>query len=475
MKKIRPSSVILLLVLYTLLAAAWIWRSNQSNAGPMAQDGRLQMQEEIAGYFLKAPKDHAMPALMGLVSLPDEELNALSNWVRMAPVSQIRQLTVQPGPVDKLGPEWREFLLDTWLVHEAPVDLLEAHLMVAAAGDRLNADARRGALEYLANRALAQGASADAVTILGRANELEGATWETLKKLATACRTAQNTAPALRALSIWINRHKIEDMHPALEEARDLELSLMLEAGLAPEALSLHLDQFLGHAPYPERMLDRAFLAARHAHQGSRLLPVLERHLETFPEHEMTAAHLTQESRIHPDYLRWLACHAAICDEEQPGSVAFKSYLRLAAARDPKALPRLCLLAATPGMKEEAGQALRSALDQAEMQLTALQLAQKDPIAQKVLSDRLRAAPENQSLHFAATLAAAAARTSGSTAILWQDYLRRFPGDLAARRRLIQAYIEEQQPALALRAYEQLPKDKLTEDERQEQDLLRQL
>src|SRR5690606_37718062 len=99
-------------------------------------------------YLAKTPEGNVTPALMGLVSLPDEQLQALSEWVDLPPLTQIRQLTVQEGRVAALGPEWGEFLLDTWLAHDRPADLIEVHLMIAAAGDRLSDEARRAALEY---------------------------------------------------------------------------------------------------------------------------------------------------------------------------------------------------------------------------------------------------------------------------------------------------------------------------------------
>ncbi|MES2506858.1 MAG: hypothetical protein V4599_09150 [Verrucomicrobiota bacterium] len=472
--KVTRRTAGLLLLLYAALAGVWVWRLAPSTVALPTQEN-VDTQAKIAAYLAKAPKDTAMPALIRLVRMPEDQLQALSAWVDQPPLTQVRQLTVQPAPVARLGPEWGEALLQTLLVHSHPMDLIEAHLMIAAAGDRLRNEARHEALETLARRALAQGDAADATTILGRACELPTATWETVQHLCLACRSTRHPAPALQALTTWINRQSATPNGQSLEQARDLELELMLDTGLTAEALSLQLSHLTGQAPYPERALDRAFLAARRAHQGSRLLAVLERHLQTFPEHVLPAAKLDSGSPVNPDYLRWLSAHAAICDEEQPGSTAFAGYLRLAAARVPTALNRLCSLATTAPMKAEAEQALATALEQADMQLTVLQLAQTDPLAKKVLAAGLRAAPGDRDLHYAATLAATARQTSGSTAILWQDFLRRFPHDVSALRRLIQAHVDDRQPSLALRIYAALPAKSLTDDDRRQQELLRQL
>jgi hypothetical protein len=472
--KVTRRSAGLLLLLYAALAGVWVWRLAPATVAlPVQED--VDTQAKIAAYLAKAPKDTAMPALIRLVRMPEDQLQALSAWVDQPPLAQVRQLTVQPAPVAKLGPEWGEALLQTLLVHSRPMNLMEAHLMIAASGDRLRDEARQEFLETLARRALAQGDAADAATILGRACELPTATWETVQQLCLACRSTRHPAPALHALTTWINRRSASPNDPTLEQARDLELELMLDTGLTAEALSLQLSHLTGQAPYPERALDRAFLAARRAHQGSRFLAILERHLQTFPEHALPAAKLAASSPVNADYLRWLSAHAAICDEEQPGSTAFAGYLRLAAARMPTALNRLCALATTAPMKAEAEQALATALVQADTQLTVLQLAQTDPLAKKVLAAGLRAAPGDRALHYAATLAATVSQTRGSTAILWQDFLRRFPHDVAALRRLIQAHVDDRQPSLALRAYAALPVKSLTDDDRRQQELLRQL
>ncbi|MBB5036884.1 hypothetical protein [Prosthecobacter dejongeii] len=475
MKATRRSAGLLLL-LYTALVAVWVLRlAPPSNKNVVAEESTSQeRQEKIAAYLAKAPKDTAMPALMRLMRLPEDQLQALSDWVNLPAISQVRQLTVQQAPISKLGPEWGEALLQTLLGHARPMNLMEAHLMIAASGDRLRDEARLEALQALARKALAQGDSADATTILGRACELPSANWETLQTLAQACRRGNHPAPALKALQIWIQRN-VDGPDSALEEARDLELSLMLDADLTAEALSLQLSHLTGKAPYPERALDRTFLAARRAHQGSRFLPILERHLQSFPEHVVEASKLAFQSQVNADYLRWLSAHAAICDDEQPGAFAFQSYLRLAAARVPHALPRLCALATTSALKAQAEQALALALERPEMQLTFLQLAQTDAIAKKVLATKLRLSPHNRELHFTATLAAVTHQNNASTAILWQEFLHRFPGDISGQRRLIQAYIQEGQPALALRAYAAIPTKALTEEDQRQQEILRQL
>jgi hypothetical protein len=101
-------------------------------------------------------------------------------------------------------------------------------------------------------------------------------------------------------------------------------------------------------------------------------------------------------------------------------------------------------------------------------------LAQSTPLARRVITESLRLEPKNRDLHFSATLAEAASKPA-SAASLWQAYLKRFPGDTAAARRLIQSHLAAHQPDLALRVFEDLDPKLLTDADRHQRDLLNQL
>lgn len=474
--KISRRSVVLLSLLYITLIAAWGWRLHP---GFISENVPIEdpedLQTKIATYLGLSRKDTTLPALIRLVHLPPDHLHYLADWVDLDPLTQLKQLTVQQSQVSALGPEWEQALFQTWLNHKTPINLIEAHQLIAAATERLSAPVCQDGLESLAQRALAQGDASEAVTIYGRATELPGSTWETLLQLTTACRSARNTAPALRAISAWINRHQHSDLIATLEQARDLQLSLMLESNLTSEALSLQLSHLTGAPPYSEKALDRAYLAARRAHQGSRLLQVLERHLQTFSEYKLTSLQLTKEADIHPDYIRWLSSQAAIADDELPRSVTFDYFERLASTRSSAALPRLCALATTVPMKTKLEALLKRSLEIPETQMTVLELAQSEGVAAKVVSEKLRGSPRNRELHFCHSLAAASKQKHGSASLIWQDFLRRFPDDVAGKKRLIQAYIHEQQPQHALRIYKEMPGHALNTEDHAQWNLLRQL
>jgi TolA-binding protein len=473
--KISGRSATLLILLYLTLIAAWGWRLSPSYPENVPVEDPEDLQTKVASYLALAPKDTTLPALIRLVHLPKDHLHYLADWVDQDPLKQLKQLTVQKSSISELGPEWEQALFQTWLNHKTPLNLTEAHQLIAAAAERLSAPVCQDGLERLAQRALAQGDPAEAVTIFGRATELPGATWETLLQLISACRSARNTTPALRALSMWIKRHQHSDLIATLEQARDLQLSMMLESHQTSEALSLQLSHLTGAPPYSERALDRAYLAARHAHQGTRLLQVLERHVQTFPEHKLSLVQLSKKADVHPDYIRWITSQAAIADEELPRSIAFDYLERLAATRNAHALPRLCALATSVPMKTKLGHILKRSLDQPETQTAVLELAQSDSVARRVVSEKLHLSPQNRELHFSNALAAASKQKHGSASMIWQDFLRRFPKDVAAQKRLIQAYLHEQQPQQALRIYKEISSDALSPEDHEQWKLLLQL
>lgn len=446
--KHRPGRKQLLLLagLYAALAAVWTWKlapraesASQGQAEEKAQQEHQARLSQAAAWLAKAPRHSAMPALLQLMQMPEADVRELAGWIRQPPMSQIRQLTVQASPLASLGREWNEALLYTWLGHHPQVSMQEAHLMVAASGDRLSSETRLDILSAMATEAMLRGESHAAVEILARACELPGTTWEMQKQLAAAGRSARQFPPVLRSLGLWLARE------PAPEEqqaARDLELSLMLDADLAAEAFALQMSRLTGKAPFAERDLDRAWVAARQAHQEMRFIPVLEKHLATFPEAAMPVEALKKHTGVSPDYVRWLTCHTAICESLYPASAAYSGYLRLAALRVPAALPRLCGLATGPQAEKEVEALLREALTDAARRQQVLTLAMTPPhcaLARQALAAELRARPADRDLHFAATRQTALLKRHTPDPLLWQEFLQRFPGDAEAQAELAQS------------------------------------
>lgn len=251
--RLGRNKLLLLAGLYAALAAVWTWKlapKPESASRGLAQEKAQQEHQarlsQAAAWLAKAPRHSAMPALLQLMQMPEADVHALADWIRQPPMSQIRQLTVQASPLSSLGREWNEALLYTWLGHRPQVSMQEAHLMVAASGDRLSSETRLDLLSAMATEAMQRGEAHAAVHIMARVCELPGATWEMQKQLAAAGRSARQFPPVLRSLGLWLASNPA----PAEQQAAlDLELSLMLDADLAAEAFALQMSRLTGRPP----------------------------------------------------------------------------------------------------------------------------------------------------------------------------------------------------------------------------------
>ena len=76
---------------------------------------------------------------------------------------------------------------------------------------------------------------------------------------------------------------------------------------------------------------------------------------------------------------------------------------------------------------------------------------------------------------FAAALAEAASKSESSAATVWQGFLHRFPHDEAALRRLAECHLQARQPAMALRALQSIDEKRMTDHDRRQAAVLKQL
>jgi len=465
-----------LVFLYLLLAGLWTWRLYPEPAVP-EDTTRLPRLEKLSRYLMKAPPAVVKPILMSVALLPDTRLAMVDQWLALQPLQQLRELTVKETPMLKKSGSLRDSLLLAWLGQEQLGSPCESYAMIAAAGDRLDSGMMLYALEKLAAHSNKLGDAAGALPILQRALELPNAPWKTLTSYVQAARDLGQESNALRAVSDWILDHPAAQADEHLMEAREMQMTLMLRLGRTQDAHAQQIDYLKespATGPLPTPDMDRALVSARAADQQVKLIPWLERQLANFPEHELAAKDLLNKLDSDPDYLHWLAEYAAIADRDLPAAAAFSACIRLAATGQQGALARVCSHAEKAKRLPEAEAFLTLALANPLLRSSLLELAQLEVTALKVVSEALRKSPKDQSLHFAATLAEAAAKPS-SAATLWQIYLRRFPADLAAQRRLIQVHVLARQPDLALRVYQSLDRKTLSPEDLRQCAVLRQL
>ena len=471
------SRFFLLILLYVGLAAAWAWRLKPAPA--YVEDPQRQPRlERLTVFLTKAPPVVLERILMSIAPIPDERLALVDAWLKLPPMEQLRELTVRDPAMLKGAGTLRDSLLLGWLGHEKrAIAPHEAHLMIAASGSRLDDQMRLYAFETLAARARRDGDLDGAISILDRAADIPRAKWAVTRTLVQIARERDQSMVALGAINDWLK--KVGDKAPAadLDEAREMQVHLMLRLNRPADALDLQLarlEQVPAEAPLPEATLNRALVCARAAQQELKMISWLERQLATFPEHKLKPEELQTRAEVNSEYLHWLKEHASIVDRELPAVRGFEACLRLAAAGERTAISRFCALAEGAKGGEAAVKLLRQLLQQPLLRSAVLELAQQQPLARRAVAEALRAASSDRELHFAATLAEAAA-APGSAPALWQGYLRRFPADAAAQRRLIQAHLAARQPSLALRVFDSMDEQKLTEADRRQRELLGQL
>lgn len=472
------SRLFLLFFLYAGLAAVWVWRLQPADTAVAQDPQRTPRLERLSKYLIKCPPSVAKRILMSIVTLEDERLALVGAWLSLPPMQQLRELTVRESAMLKKAGTLRDSLLLGWLGQEDSVIITkEAHLMIAASGGRLDDQMRLYAFEVLADRARREGDLESAMMILDRAAELPRSGWSITLTYVQIARSREMHSAALAAITDWLK--KAAEAAPAkhLDEARELQVQLLVRLNRAEEALDLQLQRLQAlpkDAPVPEAILGRALISARACHEQIKILPWLERLLACFPDHSVKPEELLTRADLDDNYLHWLHEYAAIVDRDLPPAQAFEACLRLAATGERGALARICALAENAKALPAATSFLHQALSQPTLRPAVLDLAQQDALARRIVTEALRKAPENRDLQFAATLAEAAATPTSAT-VLWQSYLRRFPQDAPAQRRLIQAHLTARQPDLALRVFDSFDPQHLTDADKHQRDVLSQL
>lgn len=349
----------LLFFSYALLTAAWAWRLSPPADSPHDEAMALARLERIAAYFGKAPAETVPAILAGVTRLSDAQLRVLDEWLRQPPLDQLRRITTQES-ADLIGGnrDMRDALLLAWLGQPAVLAPYDAHVMIAAAGDRLDPRVVLHAYEQLARQAAGQGSHAVAASILQRAVELPLAGWDIVQRLLDAASLQGEPAAALRSLASWIKRQESASnpSHDSgLAAARDAEAMLLLQLDRAPEALDkqLRLLDTSGRETPDAATLERALVCARASGELLRLVPWLERALENAAASE-------------PERLRWMRALASISDQELPAATAYAAYARLHEMGDAAALPRLAALAVAAKREDHCEQVLASVLADAE-------------------------------------------------------------------------------------------------------------
>lgn len=473
----RFSRALLLVALYGTLIGAWTWRLQSKPVVVEEDPARFDRLTRVSTYLCKAPAELRRQIVLSLALVSDERLAQLDDLLKLPPMEQLRQMTVQASPLDEGHGTLRDSVLLAWLGHSFEAPVVESHLMIAASGDRVDDSVKLYGMQLLAQRALKEGQTRVAATILERACQLPNATWDTVKRLVNASRAAHRPALATEAVSGWINNQTGSLNTPEIDEARDVEASLMLQSGQAEAAFARQIALLESESAtgVRERVLERASVCAEAASQTVRMIPWIEKYLTTFAEQCMSTGKLLKKMDINPNYCRWLRRLAAIADTQLPQAQAFDFYLRLSACGDAMALERVCALATEASRLDETEQFLGVCLKDGRLRAAVIALASQDEIARRLVAQSVRHTPKDRDLLFAVAEAEASSKATAAIPLVWQTFLRQFPRDAGAQRRLAAALLQARQPHMALRVFDDMDAGALTEQDKRQVAVLRQL
>jgi Arc/MetJ-type ribon-helix-helix transcriptional regulator len=460
----------MLVLLYAALAGAWGWRLQASKQPPV--DETLQATRvEVVKRIAKLPPRRLNPALFQLGMLPEGEVKNLARWMAEPSTPRLRQLTVQQGPIGDAGPLIAALILAEVQRRDAPA-LDEMRLLVSAAGDRLEEPVKMEVLGLLAHQATETGDLHLATDIWLRITESPAATWSEVEELVEAARAARRPAAALKVVKAWLDDAKGHLTSVQLPKAQDMQIQLLIEGGRVAEASRIARDALRAlpaKSAVPEIMLERALRASTAAAESGELLPWIERRLREHPEHASTWEQLAAGRETSPSYRHWLWHAASISDLQNLHGTACELFFRVAAIGDLKCLGRLHVLAAQTGRSKDFATLIESLQKRPQDALSLIDLARAleaggaAEAGRDLLAAHLKTQPEDRDATFAMTEIDEASRGPGSSMILWEGFLRKFPEDDAALRRLAALQIADGQHLPALRSLQRIASENLAE------------
>jgi len=461
--------VFLLILSCTGLAIAWGWRLHASDSPPVPEVTLLDTtRTEIAVHLAKAPGNLLQAALFQLSMLPEPEIRALHSWRMESAEQRLRCLTVQNGPLQAPSPLSTALVFTELEEPDAPHAEVARHL-ISAAGDRLEEPHRLALLDLLAQKSVENQEHGLAVEIRQRICESTAASWRDVLALADASQLARRPAAALKVVNLWLDQgdRRLDDA--TRDDALDLQTNLLLQGTRYAEASRIALSDLRSlklSAPIPARLLERALLATRAAGESAELLPWIERHLRTFPDHKLSVEDIAAGKAVSTEYLRWLDESATIADRNHHTSIACDDFFRLAAAGQIRVLARLHALATQIGRSRELAQTLAALQKRFSILELAAAFAEGDAPApgRDLLAAHLKASPKNRGAGWRLlTEIDTQLRGAASEPVLWQEFLKRFPDDVPALRHLAHLQTINAQLPQALATLQQIPGERLDE------------
>lgn len=444
-------------LLLMLMAALWVWRLYP---GPVAVDPaiseRVHLLESVTPVLANTREDLRLPAMTALAWLPDETLVGINDWRFEPPLKQVRLLTVQNGPVD-VGPIHAGLLFSV-LRNSNALSLEGAHLMVAAAGERLPDNLKIDALKLLAAKFASSSQAAVAVEIMDRAIRLADGEWGLVRHGIDLCREARRPDLALRIL-----RNHLETSQQALppavaEEALNLEAHLMIQTGRARESLAQIKESLIGlEGAALNRAMERLALAATASGlPGEALEPVVQ-FLNSFEFHRLNPNELVHLKGDCAAYTRGLEIHARLADAAGDGRNTRDSLLRLAALGDMRYVGRLVELCRTHP-RDGGWDELKTQLPDARAMARSARKAGHLNVAMDLLDLHLEREGDDQEAAFErATIEAQRTTAPAGRLRVWEAFCRNHAAHAEGLKQLARAQHEAGQDMTAFRTLGALP------------------
>lgn len=463
-----PRQAFLLICSYSMLAVIWGWRLHANDPAPVRESSLIEATRTATATSLAhAPRHLQQAAIMQLALLPDRELEALNTWQKAVPEQRLRQLTVQQGPLHTPCPLNTALLFVELTRAGAPL-IDDSRLLVSASGDRVEETHKIEALELLASQAVASQELGLAVEIHERACQFPAASWQNVLNLTETARIARRPAAALRVVNEWLGVAPPRLNDAQREAALDLQIALLLEGTRYAEASRIALDALRALKPadpIPGRLMQRALLATRAAGESAELLPWIERRLRSCADHQRSLQHLVSGNAPDTEYRRWLNEGACIADLNYQTSIACELFFRLAAVGEIRVLARLQTLATQIGRGKEFTDLMARLKDRFSVQQLAQALADGDApaAARTLLAPHLQSSPDDRAGWYLLTQIDIMLRGEPAATMLWESFLKRFPGDVPASQNLARLQIAAAQYPQALRALQSIPSGQLDE------------
>lgn len=400
--------------------------------------------------------DGRTPA-QALLELPEERLRSLAALAELQPQEQLRRIYQQPGRL-----RYDAFVHAITLAAVRDVNTvapLDAMNLVFEKLSEIPDTQRLELLGLLATNALGTAQPDLASEFLRLACRTTASTWDTVKDMARHCRFTHRQPFALEDFRVWMSKRGNDLTADQHKEALALQYTLGLESNLPGEALEACLTELQAAASISDisaELMERTHRAAVLAERTKDILPWIESYLASFPEATLSSRELLKSSPSD-SYKLWLKRAADLADGNQVAEKACAHHQRLLALGDTTSLDRLLPLSEQLGHGEETANLLQATTSkkggESPLILTARVAALNGKTEQAVgmFEEWIAEHPSDRNAGFEFACFMEASADGAKATAAFEHFLRTFPNDAAAVKKLAALRIRQGQHESALR------------------------